>query len=266
MLPLSGSTIPADPATIARALGDGLRARGLNAREIQATGGAWPHLDRLTIDLTRAQASRALRWPTVHRPVGKGITIGAFQLDAVPLLLEEVPVEVRSWLRDAVAKFSKDDTGALFLTLDRAASGEIEVKVAHAALERGLHALARELAAKQGADVKSTRLVLETPTSRALIFRVAVVAKMMIMKTTVHLRGRADLDDQLNVRLSQLEAQGEGLFSALIESGLRPRLARLEKQTFALGGLVTGGLRVDQLAVSAGETIRLHATLASSAK
>lgn len=266
MLPLAGASIPADPTTLARALGEGLRARGLNAREIQATGSSWPRLDRLTIDLTGAQASRALRLPTSHEAIGKGITIGAFKLDAAPLLVEQVPVEVRSWLTDAVAEFSKDETGALFLTLDRAGAGELEVKVAHAALEGGLHALARELAGKQGADVKSTKLELETPTPRTLLFRVAVVARMMIMKATIHLRGRAELDDQVNVRLSELHAQGEGLFSALIESGLRPHLARFEKEIFALGELVAGGLRVKELAISAGETIRLHATLASSGK
>lgn len=265
VLPLAGTSIPADPNALARALGEGLHARGLTAREVQATGSAWPRLDRLTIDLTGAQASRALRLPMVHKPAGKGITIGEFKLHAAPLLVQQVPVDVRSWLSEAAARFSLDDTGALFLTLERAAAGELEVSVAHAALERGLHALAQELAAKQGADVKSTKLELETPTPRALVFRVAVTAKVMIMKATVHLRGRADLDDQLNARLSQLSAQGEGMFSALIESGLRPHLARLENQTFALGGLVAGGLRVNELAISAGETVRLHATLASSA-
>lgn len=263
MLPLAGTSIPVDPNALARALGEGLHARGLTTREVTATGSAWPRLDRLTIDLTGAQASRALRLPAVHKPAGKGITISEFKLHAGPLLVEQVPVDVQSWLSEATARFSLNDTGALFLTLDRATAGELEVKVAHAALEKGLHALARELAAKHGADVKSTKLELEMPGPRTVLFRVAVVAKVMIMKTTMHLRGRADLDDQLNARLSELSAHGEGLLSSLIESGLRPHLARFEKQTFAIGGLVAGGMRVNQLTISTGETLRLHATLAS---
>jgi len=78
-------------------------------------------------------------------------------------------------------------------------------------------------------------------------------------------RGRVDLDDALNARISGLAAEGEGMLSSIVESGLRPHLAKLEKEKLALGSLVAGGLRVSDVSISAGATVRLHATFAGAA-
>jgi len=264
MLPLAGAALPTDSTSLALALANGFRLHGLEPRQIRASGDAWPNVEQLTIDLTGAEASRALRPPEHPRPSGGEIAITSFELRAEPIYLEKIPVRILAAFSSAQAAFSQAANGALFLRLLQAASGEVETSVTHAEMERGLLALASEAAAKHGAEVKSTHLELETPTPRTLVFRAAVTAKVFIMKTTVRVRGRIDLDDALNARLSGLAADGDGMLASIVQGSLRPHLARLESQTFALGALVAGGLRVSDVSISAGPVVRLHATFAGT--
>lgn len=264
MLPLAGRVLPADHEALADALRAGFAGLGLQPRTVEANGGAWPDVAQLAIDLTGAEASRALRPPAGIDKAGGGIVIEEFTFRAKPLFIERTPTEMNARFSGAQAEFVRDGKGAFFLRLLSAASGEVDVTIAHADLEKALQAAAAEAAGKHGAEVKSAQLQLETPTPRTLVFRAAVTAKVFIMKTTVRVRGRADLDDELNARLSGLAAEGEGMLSSIVESGLRPHLAKLENESFALGGLVAGGLRVSDVAISAGTTVRLRASFAGT--
>ena len=107
-------------------------------------------------------------------------------------------------------------------------------------------------------------LEISAPTPRTLDVRIAVMAKVFIMTTTVKVRGRVELDDQLNARLTGLVAEGEGMVAGMVESALRPRLAEIEKRMWALGTLVAAGLRVRDAAVCVDDALRLHATLAGA--
>ena len=78
------------------------------------------------------------------------------------------------------------------------------------------------------------------------------------------MRGRVELDDQLNARCTGLVAEGEGMLGSMVESALRPRLAQFEGRTFALGAFVAGGLRLRDVAVRVDDALRLHATLAGA--
>jgi len=265
MLPLAGRAVPADRQSFTEALRAGFKALGLEPRAVEATGDDWPCLAHLTLDLTGAEASRALRPPGGMEKTGEKMTIGQFSLLAQPLLIEKTPLQIDARFSAAEAEFMRDREGALFLSLLSAGSGELDVTIAHSDLERALHSAAAEAAAKHGAEVKSATLELETPTPRSLVFRAAVTAKVFIMKTTVRVRGRVDLDETLSARIFGLAAEGEGMLASIVESGLRPHLAKVEGEKFALGGLVAGGLRVSDVSISAGPLIQLHASFADAA-
>jgi hypothetical protein len=173
-------------------------------------------------------------------------------------------VHLRVRLAGATTEFTRDGQGALALALARAAGGEVDLHIFHADLEAGLHAMAAALAKKQGVEVKSTRLDIAAPTSRTLELQVTVTAKAFIMTTTVKIRGKVELDEELNVRFSGLAAEGEGMMGGMVEGALRPRLASFEGRTFALGAFVAGGLRVRDAAVRVDDALRLHATLAGA--
>jgi len=260
MFPLAGSSPPNQPDELTRALADGLRACGLTSRSVQ-TDGAWPELTRLAIDLTGAEATLATPVPVANEQIGAGPRLAAFELDAAPLHFEAIPVHLRVRLASAATEFARAAEGALALALASAASGEIDLHIFHADLEAGLHTLVAGLAKKHGADVKSTRLEITAPTARSLALQITATAKAFIVTTTVKVRGRVELDDQLNARCTGLVAEGEGMLGSMVESALRPRLAQFEGRTFALGAFVAGGLRLRDVSVRVDDALRLHATL-----
>ncbi|MEO6567935.1 MAG: hypothetical protein ABIO94_04165 [Opitutaceae bacterium] len=264
MLPLSGPEQPVDHSSLSEALRSGFQAHGLEPKVVTAVGGRWPKITSLAIDLTGAEASRALRPPRKSEKTGEHLEIETFEFRAHPLSIEKIPVIIDAHFNAAEAEFAQDGKGVRFLQLRSARSGEVDVTITHADLEKALLTVAAEAASKHGAEVKSARLEIETPTPRTLVFRAAVTAKVFIMKTTVRVRGRIDLDDALNAQVSELVAEGEGMLSSIVESGLRPHLAKLEREKLALGSLVAGGLRVSDVAISAGATLRLHATFAGA--
>ena len=261
MLPLAGSTPPTTADEFARALADGLRAAGLAPRAVEADGGAWPEVARLVVDLTGAEVTRATRLPVVSERVGAGVKVAEVELRASPGRFEKTPIHLSMRLAGVVADFERTADGALALALASAAGGELTAHISLTDLEAALHALAVALGAKQGVEAKTTRLEIEAPTPRSLVFRAAVTAKVFIMTTTVKVRGRVDLDEQLNARVSGLVAEGEGMMAGMVESALRPRLAKIEAQTFALGAFVTAGLHVSDATVSVDDAMHLHATL-----
>jgi hypothetical protein len=264
MLPLASSSAPSDLTELARALDDGLRGRGLIPRKVAATGGVWPRMERLTVDLGGAEASRATRLPTANRTGGPRLQADVVEVVATPVHFEGTPVNVRLHLEDATAEIGQDSEGAFVLTPVQAARGELAMDVSRAALEAGLHTAIAALASQKGADIKSTRLEFDAPTPRRLNFRLSVTAKVFIMTTTVNVHGRIDLDDQLNARISELKAEGEGMMAGMIEGALRPQFARLEQKPIALGALIAAGLRVSDLAVSCDDSLRLRATVVSA--
>jgi hypothetical protein len=263
MFPIAGSTPPNHPDELSRALAEGLRAHGLVPQSVQAEG-EWPELKRVAVDLTGAEATTATRLPVAQERIGAGPKIAVFEMDAAPLSFEAIPVHLRVRLASAATEFARAAEGTLALTFASAASGEIDLHILRGDLEAGLQAIAAALAAKQGVEVKSTKLEITAPTPRTLDLRVAVIAKVFIMTTTVTVRGRVEIDDQLNARFTGLGADGEGITAGMVESAIRPRLAKLEERTFALGTFVAAGLRVREVAVRADDALRLHATLAGA--
>lgn len=258
MLPLAGSAVPSTAEELARALDSGLRGCGLISREV--TGDE----RRLAIDLTGAEASRATRLPVGRERIGPGPEIAEFALNAEPLLFEKTPVHLRMQLGGVTTEFSRAADGALVLNVARAAGGAVDAHIFRSDLDAAVHALATEAAAKQGVQVKSTKIEVEAPSPRRLVFSVTVTVKAFVMTTTVKLRGEAHLDADLTARLAHLDVEGEGMIAGMVEGALRPQLAKIGARTFALGALVAGGLRVSDAALAVDDALRLHATLAGA--
>ena len=285
MFPLAGSALPTSAEEFARALSDGLRACGLDLCEVRTDGGSWPEVERLAISFSNVDAKHsmegflgwrvaagggavadAIRLPVGHEQFVAGPTVEVFELQIAPRLFEKMlgQIHLEAKLCGAVTEFWRAADGALGLTLQSARGGELDAYVFLFDLERVAQRFLANLAEEQGVEVKSSRLEIAAPTPRTLDFRIVVTAKVFIMTATVNVRGSVVLDDQLNARFIGLTAEGEGMMAGMAESVLRPRLAKLEAKTFALGAFVAGGLRVQDVAVSVDDALRLHATLSGA--
>ncbi|MEO8354247.1 MAG: hypothetical protein ABI680_21160 [Chthoniobacteraceae bacterium] len=265
MLPLFSKTVPTTADQLSRALSEGFRRLGIQPSSIKAEGGIWPQIESVVIDLSGATATRTTKLPEVGESLPDTVSLAHTRILGDPVRIESVPVHFDAKVQNATAGFSRSGNDSLILTLERAESGTLEMKVARTELEKGLHQAAIEAAAGHGVDIKSTELEWESLDPRSFTFRLSVRAKAFIMSTTVKVRGRVEIDDTLAVRVSELRVEGEGVLAGMVEGFVKPHLAKIEGNPFALGSPVAGGLRVRDLSVACGETLLVQATFSAAA-
>jgi hypothetical protein len=262
MLPLAGARIPDSPEALAAALHAGLTAQGLPPREVAARG-AWPSLDLLRIDLTGAQIPRTRPQSPAGEPCGTGCTAARFELIATPAHLESAPVHVSLLAVAAEFDFTAAENDTSLLLIRRAAQGDVTLEVSTADLERLVQTHAANAAREHGADIKSVRIRFDARGPRALSVTAEVTAKVFIATATLTLSGDLDLDDQLNARLSNLRFAGDGMVASLAGGFIRPQLAALEGRTFPLLSFALGEIRLRDVQVQVGDTLRLAAQFGS---
>ena len=258
MLPLSGSDFPASPETLAAALRDGLASRGVSVRDIRAEG-EWPRLAELTIDLTGAQLSRTTRPALANTEPQPGASIARLAIVAAPLHIEKTPLRLDLHAQDAECAFARDAAQEQVLQLTRAGSGSVALEAQRADLETVLKTFATAALAKQGAEVKSVRLELTDRGPRSLSFRAEVTAKAFLMTARVAVTGQLDVDDDLNVRVSNLATSGDGMIANLAGGFLRPRFIEIEKRAISLAAFSFAGVKMHGVRLSGGEALRIEA-------
>jgi hypothetical protein len=263
MLPLAGSALPSSPEALREALKKGLMAHSVSAHSIAASGGEWPQLDDLTLDLTGAQVTRDTKLPVAKGAESSGIEVAKFQLQADPMRLEKTPARLFLKAANATLNFVKGKGAESALTLTAAKHGEIEIEVEKADLEELIRSIASEAAAKHGVEIKRTALTLAAHGSRALSFRAEVGAKMFVMSTTVTVSGEAEIDDKLNARVSKLTCSGDGMIGSLASGFIRPYFDQIESRPIPLMALSLGSIKLRDISVEAGKALTLRAKFSS---
>jgi hypothetical protein len=120
-------------------------------------------------------------------------------------------------------------------------------------------------AAKQGADVKKTKLMLKQDGPRTVSFRAEVTAKVFIMSATLALTGKLEIDDDFYARVSGLALDGDAMVTNLAGSFLRPRLEKLEGSVFPLLAFLPAGLMLRDIEVSVAPALHVQARFGSDA-
>lgn len=258
MLPLAGSTFPSSPSELTEALRGGFAERGLTARDI-TTRGQWPALDLLGIDLTGCRIPRSQRIPSASGERAGGFTAATLELVGAPAYVESAPIHVSLRAEAAKLEFCTGEDGELLLMIRSAAQGDVSMEIARADLDRLVQQAAAEAARPHGVEVKSAKVDFTSRGARAVSLVAEVTAKMFIATATIQLSGDLDLDENLAARLSNLRFTGDGMVANLAGSVIRPQLARLEGATFPLLSFAVGEIRLHDIAIHAGETLRLTA-------
>ncbi|MEA3210012.1 MAG: hypothetical protein QOE70_3069 [Chthoniobacter sp.] len=262
MLPLAGSQFPDSPASLAQALKGGLAQQAMEAREVAAAG-AWPALDFLKLDLTGLQISRTHKFPVATTTDAASFTTASFELRAAPAQWESTPLNVSLRAEQAAFKFARtaDQQGVLLLA--RTDRGEVKIEVTRSALEALLHTFAAEAAGKHGVQIKKTKLEFTSRGPRAVSFRAEVTAKMFLVTAVLCVSGALDVDDQLNARLSGLGFSGDGMIASVAGGYIRPQLEKLEGRTFPLLTFAIDEIKLRDIQLEAGESLRLTAQFGS---
>jgi Flp pilus assembly secretin CpaC len=262
MLPLAGSSFPDSSDTLTEALKTGLAGRGMTAREVVAIG-TWPALDSLKVDLTGTKLSATQQIDTKASAQTPGPTPRRFELIASPAQWEAAPLDVRLHATDVVFDFGRTPENGAVLMVKTAAEGEVTVEVAVAEVEKLVQSLAAKAAGEHGVEIKSTKVTFTSRGPRSVSVSALVTAKAFIASATVTLSGDLDLDEHLNVRLSNLRFSGDGMVANLAGGFIRPQLVKLEGRTIPLMSFALGGITLRNVELQVGEKLRLTAAFGS---
>lgn len=259
MLPLDCSELPASLDLLVNALRGGMESHGLTVRALQVEGPGYPAgVERIHLDLSGSSMGWSNPLPKAAGPSLAGFTAGRMEVVAEPIHVEDVPVSLHLEASQAALALCPADDGKSLLQLAQSGPGRLVIAAEHSALEAALQRAVAAAAAKQGAEVKQTRLQLTGRGPRGLDFRAEITAKVFVMTALLVVSGQADVDDELNLRLHHLEASGEGMLASLASGALRPRFAELEKKPIALASLSFAGVRLRELRLDTSCGLRLE--------
>jgi len=258
MLPLSAEATPSTPDELTEALRRGFKDLGLEPRQLDLLGETLSPLASMRIDLSDARLTREFRSSKLDAGSDREVDIAQFDLSGVPIYFEGAPAELRLSASGVKAGMKVTD-GRGWLAPVSAASGNVSVEATREALESFLHSFAVETAKKQGFEVKKTRLDFTQEGPRAVSFRAEVTAKVFVMSASLALTGKLAIDDELNAKLSNLALDGDGMILKLAGSYAKPHLDKLEGRTFPLMAFTAGGLRLHDVELTAGNTLRVQA-------
>jgi hypothetical protein len=264
MLPIAGSTLPTSHATLAEAIKLGFARHGVTPRELSVEGGVFPRIETIRLDLSGTKVTREQGViPATETSATDRIEVARIGINAAPIEFEGAPVEFN--LHATAATLALAQGANSFLVPVNAADGEVNVIANRSDLERLAHSLVVAAAAKQGIEIKKTRLEVTSTGPRSLSFRAEVTAKMFIMSATVALSGRLDIDQELNARLSELSCRGDGMIASAANALLKPHFHKIQDRPIALTSFALGDLKLRDVSLQTGETIRLHGVFGSAA-
>jgi len=224
----------------------------------------YPHLATLRVTLDDADAGE--QPPRPARSVGSiepGLQVENFQLSGRPIVFQGAKIEFACTGRDVRIGQGRDENGNVLLLLRGAAEGQVEIALRLIDLEALILTEAKAQAAKQGVNVESVRIELNSRSERALDVVAHVAAKKLFLSAAVKISGSLAIDEQLNARLSALDCAGEGTLGTIACGVIAPHLARLNGRDFSLMALPLGELKLRDLRITAGPELRVTAQFGS---
>lgn len=268
MFPLLSKIFPPDVETLRAALEESLRRVVTPAGPMVAVEEkSYPELAAIRVSLDGANAGESPP-PRPAPPVGPvepGLRVANFEISARPIFVQRAEVQLTCTARDVQLGQGRDRDGNVLLLLQDAADGNVEIAIALADLEALVLAGAKAAAAQQGVTVEDVRIELRARTERALDVVVQVRAKKLFLSATVRISGRAEIDEQLNGRLSGLECVGEGTLGTLACGFIAPHLQQFNGREFPLIALPLGEVKLRDVRIAAGRELRVSAQFGRAA-
>jgi hypothetical protein len=214
--------------------------------------GEFPQIGALRIDLSGASIEMD-RQPPMPRPIGKakrGPTARSFELSGHPIHFQNARLELDLNAKNVAFEYGRDRSDHLLLLIKEAKDGHLQAQISRDDLEHVLLEAARMAAADRGISIQDVRLDLKQDARKrgAIEASVEVTAKKFV-SAVIEITGRLEIDDELNVRLSNLVCAGHGMIGGLVCGFVRPQLDRLESRKFPLMGFSLGEIRLHDLDV-----------------
>lgn len=270
MFPLTGKSFPDSTDALVTAI-EGALAQVLTLPKrdsvVTAEGGKFPGVRKLKINLSGATVSAA-EPPPKPRATGKrepGIAVEQLEVVGQPIKYEQNKLDLSLNAKGVKLDYGRDKKGQPLLVLADAKEGHVEAKMSKADIE-SLARAAAELAAKQqGIKIEGLELTLTSNGPRSLAADAKVKAKKMMVKGTIHIRGKVDVDDEMNATISGLNCQGDGVVGTMVSGVVQSKLKPYEGKVFPLMTFSLGDVALRDLKIDVKNNVRVSADFGSSA-
>lgn len=255
MFPLAGKNFPGSANELTESIEKALAEVLTLTRKdpaVSAEGGKYPSIKKLTINLNNAVVS-ATDPPPKPQPTGKreqGIEVDALEVTGKPIKYEQNKLEMELKASGVKLDFGRDKKGHPLLVLADAKEGHVQAKISKDDIESLARAAAEAAAKQQGIKIDDLDLTLGSEGKRSVTADVRVKAKKMMVSGTIHIRGKLDIDDELNATVSGLECTGEGMIGTMAAGIVKSKLKGYEGKvfplmTFSLGDVTLRDLKID---------------------
>ena len=220
----------------------------------------YPELAEIAINLSGSQVRMSAPHPSP--PAGSGepaLTAQLFTLKALPLSIGDAALYFTIDANGIVLHQNRDETGNVFLQLQRADSGQIAIGIRQHDLEILINKIAKTEAGKQGVAIEHVQLNLTSRGSRSLAVEIRVQARKLFVRAFVRIAGLLKIDDQLVARISNLTCTGDGAIATLACGVLAPHLQALQNSSLPLLALPLGEARLHDINLAVTDGIEVTA-------
>ena len=162
MFPLFTAAFPSSASDLERLLNESLQRSFVTpSPPVTVREHSYPHLEAITVSLDGAQLrADAPRPSPVSGETSPALEIDRFNLNASPISIGPVALDLALAARDVQLRQGKDSNDQITLSLDRAADGNIEISLARTDLEALVSKLAQDQASKHGITIEGMELTM----------------------------------------------------------------------------------------------------------
>jgi len=266
MFPLFTAALPSSAPDLERLLNESLqRVFETESDPVTVRDHSYPHLEVINISLDGAQ----LRSDPPRPPVSAGTASPALKVDqlvlsASPLSLGPASIDLAISARDVQLGQAKDSKGQILLSIENAGDGHAAISATPADLEAFITRLAQDQGNKQGITIDSVQLKVRQESEHSLAAEVRLHARKLFLRASVTVTGQLDLDNQLNLKVSDLKCIGDGGIATLACGILTPYLEKIEGRKFPLMSLALGEIRLRDVRLDVGDKLSVTAEFGSA--
>jgi hypothetical protein len=130
-------------------------------------------------------------------------------------------------------------------------------------LERLVQEAARAAAETQGIKIEDLDLKLTSKGPRSAAAEVRVKAKKSILSGVVIIKGRLDIDDELNATISELNASGDGLVGKAAAGLVQGKLKQYDGTKVSLMAFSLGDVKLRDLKIDLKGALKVSASFGS---
>jgi hypothetical protein len=265
MFPLNTTTFPSSASDLERLLNHSLqRIFSVEADPVSIRDASYPQIEEIRVALDRARLrSHPPQPPSISGKISPALQADRLCLSALAFSVGPATIDLSLSARTVTFVQGRDSDGQVVLSLENAADGKIAISAAQTDLESLVTTLAQNQAARQGITIDDVQLKLRQKNAHSLAAEARLRARRLFLSASIQVTGQLDLDDQLNLKISDLICTGDGGIATLACGILKPYLQKIDGREFPLMSLPLGNIRLRDVSLTVGDKLCVTAEFGS---